>query len=530
MPSPTYGIFEGGGAKGLAHIAGAAAAERNGIQFIGVAGASAGALVASLLAVGYKAVELFDPNNPAANLLGRHQITPLSLLDLERWKSFEKARAQAGRAATAVKWGGGVAAWLFAKKATDVAREIERDGGYFGTELIREQLNYFLRTKLTQHHADAARDVEVPERVRFCDMSPSIAPECCSLKVIVTDVTNRRMIVFDNSDEYQNVEVAEAVAASISIPFVFKPARIPSYDEQPDALYADGGMVSNLPIWVFAEEKLNYERSQMPKSRVPVLAFSLVEPELQPTNAPMTAGAFTYLSNVARSAIFGGQAVATRFVADLVPVPMPIGLETTQFDFAIRTAIDEYHRAYAKAAKILGMEIWVRPEEAKKILKTFYDEVANTISNGQSRAAIKHLRVCIIEKFGASSFRVVQSYNTENDADDRLVFSNAASGAPDAFKGRAPAFLNLTSPWASGGLANMTKYEFALIRKGLHSAICFPIFADVSAWQETDPRSRPEPVGVVSIDSDEDLEPIYEDRALLRSLAMLTLPLSAVLT
>ena len=30
MPSPTYGIFEGGGAKGLAHIAGAAAAERNG--------------------------------------------------------------------------------------------------------------------------------------------------------------------------------------------------------------------------------------------------------------------------------------------------------------------------------------------------------------------------------------------------------------------------------------------------------------------------------------------------------------------
>ena len=158
---------------------------------------------------------------------------------------------------------------VFAKKATDVAREIERDGGYFGTELIREQLNYFLRTKLTQHHADAARDVEVPERVRFCDMSPSIAPECCSLKVIVTDVTNRRMIVFDNSDEYQNVEVAEAVAASISIPFVFKPARIPSYDEQPDALYADGGMVSNLPIWVFAEEKLNYERSQMPKSRVP---------------------------------------------------------------------------------------------------------------------------------------------------------------------------------------------------------------------------------------------------------------------
>ncbi len=44
MPTPVYGIFEGGGAKGLAHIAGVEAAERNGLEFIGVAGASAGRL------------------------------------------------------------------------------------------------------------------------------------------------------------------------------------------------------------------------------------------------------------------------------------------------------------------------------------------------------------------------------------------------------------------------------------------------------------------------------------------------------
>ncbi|MGB0671337.1 MAG: patatin-like phospholipase family protein, partial [Rhodospirillales bacterium] len=52
---PVFGIFEGGGAKGIGHVAAAAAAEKSRLEFIGVAGASAGALVASLLAVGYKA-------------------------------------------------------------------------------------------------------------------------------------------------------------------------------------------------------------------------------------------------------------------------------------------------------------------------------------------------------------------------------------------------------------------------------------------------------------------------------------------
>ena len=58
-----YGIFEGGGAKGLAHAGALKAAEENEIRFVGVAGASAGAIVASLVAAGYSADELFDPGS-----------------------------------------------------------------------------------------------------------------------------------------------------------------------------------------------------------------------------------------------------------------------------------------------------------------------------------------------------------------------------------------------------------------------------------------------------------------------------------
>jgi NTE family protein len=56
-----FGIFEGGGAKGLAHVGTIAAAQELGFQFVGVAGASTGAMVASLIAVGHSAKALYDP-------------------------------------------------------------------------------------------------------------------------------------------------------------------------------------------------------------------------------------------------------------------------------------------------------------------------------------------------------------------------------------------------------------------------------------------------------------------------------------
>jgi len=56
-----YGIFEGGGAKGLAHVGALKACEERKIVFRGVAGTSAGAIIAGLIAVGYTAEELFSP-------------------------------------------------------------------------------------------------------------------------------------------------------------------------------------------------------------------------------------------------------------------------------------------------------------------------------------------------------------------------------------------------------------------------------------------------------------------------------------
>ena len=51
-------VFEGGGVKGLGLVGAVAAIEDAGYEFMNVAGTSAGAIVASLLAVDYKADEI----------------------------------------------------------------------------------------------------------------------------------------------------------------------------------------------------------------------------------------------------------------------------------------------------------------------------------------------------------------------------------------------------------------------------------------------------------------------------------------
>jgi NTE family protein len=518
MSTAVYGIFEGGGAKGLAHVAGVAAAEQNDLEFIGVAGASAGALIAALVAVGYTAESLFDPNNPQANVLTRHGISPLSLLDENDWERFKTAQR---------KLSGGLWSKLTAWSAFRAAMKTIANRGYFGTEIIREKLNYLLRVKLQDHHARAGRVVNLPDRIRFRDMDPEQVEECCSLKIIVTDITSQRPVIFGTSPDHADVEVAEVVAASISIPFVFKPANIRSYAKAPEALYVDGGLVSNMPIWVFAEEKLDYERTSSPKARVPILAFSLVNPRTDDDAASDRIGdrLGPYVAAVLRSGIFGGQTVVNTFVPDLVPLPIPVDLRTTEFEFSQQRALNTYYNAFAVVGGNLGREMRVKPAQIKTVLQDFYSDALAGIGPASAASPVKHLRLCLIEPFGTRSFRIVHSFNMDNDADDRLVFSNLVQGAPAAFFDKSPAYIDFATTLANGANPNMTKYELALVRQKLKSAICLPVFDEPKAWSEPVAASRPKPLGVVSIDSDDSLDHIFGNRPLLQSLALLSLRL-----
>ena len=53
-------VFEGGGVKGIGLVGAVSEIEAKGYEFVNLAGTSAGAIVATLLAAGYKAAEVKD--------------------------------------------------------------------------------------------------------------------------------------------------------------------------------------------------------------------------------------------------------------------------------------------------------------------------------------------------------------------------------------------------------------------------------------------------------------------------------------
>jgi hypothetical protein len=455
-------------------------------------------------------------------------MTPLSLVGKAEWETFQRAQGKGGSAVKALLFGGGLAARMAGGDAYRVARIVHASGGYFSTEKVREHLNTFLRRKLVRHHANAGRDVQIPQRVRFRDMDPAIVSECCSLKIVVTDVTHRKMLVFDNSPKYADVEVAEAAAASIAIPLVFKPAQIPSYPDGEGAYYADGGLVSNMPVWIFAEEKLNYERSFLPQGRVPIIGFSIVEPTRANT-APPAPGSLAYWVSLGRSAVFGGQGVVQRFVSDLLPVEMPIGIGVTEFDLTLQRGLDGYEEAYAAAMRRLSREIRLRPPEIRKLMVELEAAITPLVqSHSGTKAPVGTLRFSVLRPEGGDSLRVVFTHNMEADADDRLSFRLEMKGAPVAYNTRSFAYVDFAAMQGAGGANYMTKYEFALLRRSTCSAICLPLFKDPEDWNK--PAADRAPLGVVCIDSLVPLSHIFSDRSAMAAVINATLPLAANLS
>jgi NTE family protein len=89
--------FEGGGAKALVHVGALKAIEERGFEFKGVAGTSAGAIVAALKAVGYTADEIVDPIAQRTildsyNDGSRRRAGATDILGLSAWSAIKRVR------------------------------------------------------------------------------------------------------------------------------------------------------------------------------------------------------------------------------------------------------------------------------------------------------------------------------------------------------------------------------------------------------------------------------------------------------
>lgn len=494
-----YGIFEGGGAKGLAHVGALKASESRGIDFEGVAGTSAGAIVASLIAAGYTSDELFNSKDPLDN----STIYSEDFLQYfgPDWRKFidfiEDAKSLLNHP---------IPAWAYIEvpgfivRNWSIRKKIKRNLGAFSTDNFQRKLEKLLQRKIKAKNGNfvAFEDIERP------------------LKIVATDISSQKIIVFSRENCPAH-SVAKAVAASICLPIVFEPVPINMCDfakESPDRLQRpekilaiDGGVLSNFPAWIFDTERAHSD------DFVPTIGFRLIE-QANPTEKSdlektLTVG--SYLARIAKTTLSGDPLLETRQVDEMHEVPILVSASTLQFSMSperkqqlFREGLDHANKFYSspRAPK--------NPKEINGMLEVAVDALKEMLTISKET----EIRANITTPVSKEKLAIRYSIGMDSDTDDALEFRTTKKDST----GKVLASGACGKCWATSGLVicdltkakldyedvwKMNKYQQALVRKDLKSLLCVPIFNP--GWHEGQDPTSERLIGILNFDSPEDL-------------------------
>lgn len=235
-------MLEGGGVRGIGLVGAVAALDRAGYRFPRVAGSSAGAVVAALLAA------------------LQHAGEPVSRLE-EIVKTIDYRRFRDTGPLGKVPLVGGLLSLL------------TTDGLYEGDYLER-----FLTGALGDLGVRTFGDLRTGEQ---------LPPYAWSLVVTVSDLSRRRLVRVPwdlpsyglDPDEFS---VATAVRASSAIPFFFRPVQVAG------ATWVDGGLLSDFPIELF--DRPDSEQPRWPTFGVRLSARAGMPPVTHPVRGPLSIG------------------------------------------------------------------------------------------------------------------------------------------------------------------------------------------------------------------------------------------------
>ncbi len=288
-------VFEGGGVKGIGLVGALAEAEARGYRWENVAGTSAGAIVAALVAAGFSADEI------------------KAKMDTLDYRDFLDR-----------SW------WEDLPGAFIVSLGLEK-GIYEGDVFERLMREYLLEKGVRTFGDLRVADAE-DEHYRY------------RLQVVASDVSSGRMVLFPrHAGNYgidpDRLEVAKAVRMSMSIPFLFEPVRLRHRlgAAEVDSYIVDGGVLSNYPVWLF-----DARGGELPAW--PTFGFRLAEPEPANMGHNRISGPVGLLTRIVLTALEARNAWDIQddeSWARTIAIPT-LGVGTTDFDLGAAKSAELY--------------------------------------------------------------------------------------------------------------------------------------------------------------------------------------------
>lgn len=287
-------IFQGGGPKGLAYLGALAELEaRYGERVLWesvrrVAGTSAGAITAMLLAIGHKPEFVRDLLSDPNFLM--QFVKDVDIKQVEALLKVDKSIIGKMMSGLSILRKSAMenASWWESLNPSKHAGRTYKTTGLCSGDAFRNWSDNIIAKKLADDFKGEEKDYK---NFTFGDLKKLIqkGKPYKHLYVVATKIAPKPEIVIFNSedDKYADVIIADAVRASMSIPLLFKPhARWIKYEGEPIAIpgeeYIDGGLLQNYTLKLF--DKLRYQSLDLreyekgfSQYNAKTLGFSIVE-------------------------------------------------------------------------------------------------------------------------------------------------------------------------------------------------------------------------------------------------------------
>lgn len=306
--SHCWGVFEGGGVRASAHAGAYAAAREAGIAFGRVAGTSGGSIVAALIAAGANAAYISEQLQKTDLSKFISAADPKESIFTERpiWLALLRK----------LLWG-----------MPDNLAKVALNSGLYSSKPLQTWLENHLL-----HLSGSRREAGTVGPVRFSEL---LLP----LHVVATDLTTGRPKVW-SQESTPDDSVALAVRCSCSIPFFYQAV------ENKQSVLVDGGAVSNLPSYVYAE-LINSGQARSVLSRV--LTFRLIEdtsPHRKISNL------LDFAARLSNAVVGGASHIQSSLQTSVYDIPISTGsIKSTDFEGVKAEEKATLHRAGEAAVR-----------------------------------------------------------------------------------------------------------------------------------------------------------------------------------
>jgi NTE family protein len=272
------GVFEGGGVRGIAFLGALRCFADVGVRWRKVAGTSAGAITAALVAADFPIDEL-------EGIVGN-----LNYMDFLTQKTSQ------------LIWNGNPANDLRHPIRMILLLLISRQLGQYSSAPFRNWLAQNLAKRNLNTFADVKADGKHDLKVVASDISRGemlVLPDDLDL-VDLTDPQARSLkeLLASPLADRDQFDIAEAVRLSMSIPFFFEPGVLGKPNSPSARKIVDGGILSNFPLWIY-DFRPNPNQPGKKCPRWPTFGLRLVEQDRR-SDKPIT-GPFDILGAMFRT-------------------------------------------------------------------------------------------------------------------------------------------------------------------------------------------------------------------------------------